>query len=327
MRRRKPSPRSIAGYACLFIHASLTAGAADVSPGRLIDRAPVIRSSDESCRSIELAGCLRADASAGLTFRVIYRAPDHFAVLIRDAADGTPLLLAADRKMLLYDPVRSVLLWSAYNDLRFTLAKEGDALRIHLGVTTEPDRASNILVDVKSLVAGPSMNDQVVPIGDNKYRLTRTTEMGNTLQCALDLNREQPYTKIDIIKDKASDPCVSLNVLMVNGALGREEFSMPARAEMAERVDVQELPGDALAKGGAELTLLMRACVARAAINKPEMREAIKAAGFTDIDWNRAKEADKKISRVLRDALSTTPRQEGTKPSGVESSRRRQMKV
>lgn len=293
---------------CLVAQASLTATADEPSPKQLIDLAPVIRSSDESCRSIELGGYLRANESACLTFRALYRAPDHVAVLIKDGVDGTPLFFAADRKMFLYDPVRSVLLWNAETNVHFALVKEGDALRMHLDVTTDQDRPSNVLVDVKSLLAGPFMNDKVVQIGDKKYRLTRTTEKGNALECAIDLGREQPYTNINIIKNEQTEPFLSMNVLKINGNIDREEFFFPKRDQLAEKVSVQDVPGGAVARNGGELTLLMSACYARAAINKPEMREAIKRAGFSDIDWKRVEENDKKFSHELREALNTAPR-------------------
>jgi hypothetical protein len=275
----------------------------------LIDLAPVVRSSDESCRSIELGGYLRANGSACLTFRATYRAPDHFAVLIEDGADGTPLFFAADRKMMLYDPLRSVLLWKEDNNVHFSLVKEGDALRIHLDVTTDKDRPSTALVDVKSLVAGPFMNDKVVPIGERKYRLTGTTEKGNALECTIDLDREQPYTNIKIIHGGQKEPCMCIELLKVNGNIDQKEFFFPKRDELAEKTCLRDLPGSAMASSGGELTVLMRACYARAAINKLEMREAIERAGFANIDWKRVEENDKRFAHVLREALNTAPRQ------------------
>jgi hypothetical protein len=272
----------------------------------LIDLAPIIRSSDESCRSIELGGYLRANESIFLTFRAIYRAPGHLAVLIRDGADGTPLFLAADRKMLLYDPLRSVLLWKEDNNVHFSLTKEGDALRIHLDVTTDKDRPSNALVDVKSLVAGQFMNDKVVRIGDRQYRLTRTTEKGNALECAIDLDRYPTYANIKIIHDKQREPCLLIDVLRENVNIDNSEFFFPKREELAGKTCLRDLPGGAVTGNGGELTVLMRACYARAAIIKPALREAIGRSEFPDIDWKHVEENDKKISHELREALTMT---------------------
>ena len=70
-------------YTCLVAQAPLRVAAEELSARQLIDRAPVIRSSDENCRSIELGGYLRANESACLTFRALYRAPDNFPVASR----------------------------------------------------------------------------------------------------------------------------------------------------------------------------------------------------------------------------------------------------
>jgi hypothetical protein len=85
-------------------------------------------------------------------------------------------------------------------------------------------------------------------------------------------------------------------------------FFLPKRAELTEKTRLRELPGGAMSSSGGGLTVLMRACYARAAINRPEMREAIERAGFSDIDWKGIEENDKRVSPMLRDALKTTPR-------------------
>jgi hypothetical protein len=273
----------------------------------LIDRAPVIRSSDEGCRSIELGGYLRANESACLTFRAIYRAPSHFALLIRDGADGTPLFVAADRRILLYDPLRSALLWKEDTNIHFSLVKERDALRIHLDATTDKDRPSGVLVDIKSMVAGPFPNDIVTRIGDRKYRLTRTTEKGNSLECAIDLDRKQPYANIQIMHAGQNRPSLRIESLELNGNMDQDEFLFPKKDELAGKTCLRELPDGAMASSGGGLTVLMAACYARAAINKPEMREAIERAGFSDIDWKGVEENDKRFSHVLREALKTAP--------------------
>jgi hypothetical protein len=53
----------------------------------------------------------------------------------------------------------------------------------------------------------------------------------------------------------------------------------------------------------------MRACHARAAINRPEMREAIERAGYSEIDWKGVEKDDRRVSDVLREALKTAARQ------------------
>jgi hypothetical protein len=288
---------------CLLAQASVPAAAGEPSPRELIDLAPVISSSDENCRSIEIGGYLRQDGPACLTFRAIYRAPDHYAVLIKDKADGTPLFFAADRQMFLYDPVSSVLLWNADNNVSFSLVHEGDALRIHLGATSDKDKPSNVLLDVRSLLARPSVNDKVVQTGEKKYRLTRTTEKGNSLDLGIDLDRKQPYTNIAITIKGSTEPFVCISDININGNLDQAEAFFPKRDEPAQKIGVQNLPGSALKRHGSELTLLMRACNARSAINQPELREAIDLGGFSDVDWQHVKNNDEKISRVLREAL------------------------
>jgi hypothetical protein len=306
--RRNRSIWSMVFHTCLIAQTSPTATADEPSPRQLIELAPVISSSDKNYRSIELGGYLRQKGVSGLTFRASYRAPDHYAVLIKDKADGTPLFFAMDRQMFLYDPVRSIVLWNADSNVRFSLVQEGDALKIHLGATTDRDEPSNVLLEVKSLLASPFINEKVVELGAKKYRLTRTTEKGNSLDFGIDLGCKQPYTNITITLKGSTEPCASINEIKVNSDLNEEQARFPKRDELAEKISVQDLPGCALARDGSGLTLLMRACYARAAISQPAMREAFNLAANSAIEWNRVKESDQKVSHVLREALSTAPR-------------------
>jgi hypothetical protein len=106
----------------------------------------------------------------------------------------------------------------------------------------------------------------------------------------------------------STEPFLGINEIKVNDNLDQEQALFPKRHELAAKISVQYVPNGALARDGSELALLMRACYARAAINHPEMREALKLGGFSDIDWNLFKENDEKFSQVLREALVTTPR-------------------
>jgi hypothetical protein len=303
--RPKPQSWSALAYACLIAQATQPVKAGEPSTRQLIDLAPIVRSSDQGCRTIKLCGYVRANESTCLTFRAIYRAPDHVAILIRDGADETPLFLAADRKMLLYDPLRSALLWKQDTDVHFSLAKEESGLRIHLDVTTDRNMPSNASVDVKSLVAGSFMSDKVVWIGDRKYRLTRTTEKGDALECAIDLDQQQPYTNIKIIHDGQKEPSLCISQLEITGDVDREQLFFPKMDDLAEKTCLADLPGGAMEGSGGGLTFLMKACYARAAINRPEMREPIERAGFSDIDWTGIEANDKKLAQVLRQALKT----------------------
>jgi hypothetical protein len=157
------------------------------------------------------------------------------------------------------------------------------------------------------MVAGPFPNDIVTRIGDGKYRLTRTTENGNALECAIALDRKQPYANIQVMHAGQNRPSLRIESLELNANMDQDEFLFPKKDELAEKTCLRELPDGAMASSGGGLTVLMAACYARAAIRKPEMREAITRTGFYEIDWNGVEEKDKRVSAMLRDALKTAP--------------------
>jgi hypothetical protein len=236
-----------------------------------------------------------------LTFRAIYRAPDKYALFVNDGLDGTPLLFASDRKMFIYDPVQPTVVYTTDTGIDLSMRQEGDTLIFRCGTTK--NKASNVLLDVKSFFSGPGKNDKIVKVGDRKYRLTRTTERGNFWVASIDLEESCLFTKIELIEQGCTESFLCINKICINGIIKDDQFAFPKKERLAERISVIDLPDDGLQKHLNAMTL-MRASYARAAAAQPGLREAIKPPVFSGIDWDRVKENDKKISQVLRDILA-----------------------
>lgn len=299
----RTSFRAHVSAACLHLIAlaSASVAAGEPSASDLIGLAPVIRSSDEKCKSIEIGGYIKPNGFAHLTFRVIYRAPDKYALLINDGLDGTPLLFASDRRMFIYDPVQRVVLYSTDVNVDFSMRQEEDTLKFRCAAMECKD--SKVLLDVKSFFSGPVKSDKVVKIGEREYRVTRTTEKGNSWVATIDPKELCPFSRIELIEHGNTNVIISINSICINGTLKDDQFAFPRKELLAEHIGVVDSPGEGSQKHLNGMPL-MRACYVRAAATNPELREAIKLPGLSGIDWDRVKENDKKLSQVLRDFLA-----------------------
>jgi hypothetical protein len=185
------------------------ARAGEPSASDLIALAPVIRSSEERYRSIELAGYFKdKDGVAVMKFRAIYRSPNRHALIISDGSDGTPLLFASNNSMIVYDPVRPVVLDAADTRTNFSIWQEGDRFWLTWEWSSGEEKPNSILLDVRSMFTGRSKRNDVVKIGDGKYRLTNTSERGSRLISHIDTNLKQPYTRIELVMEPHDEPAV-----------------------------------------------------------------------------------------------------------------------
>jgi hypothetical protein len=288
---------------CMVAWASASVMAEEQSASDLISLAPVISSSDKRYRSIEIEGSLKERGGAHLTFRSIYRAPDQYALFIKDGADDTPLLIATDRKMLIYDPVRPVVLFSDNVYIRSTLRQEGRTCSCFWNWgDVEP---SSVLLDIESLYAEPAKNDEVIKTGDKKYRLTSTSDKGNALIADVDLAQSCPYIHLYFVMRDSDGPFLSISKIIVNGVLNDKEFAFPSKANLIRNIAVKDWPsGGALLKDLNGMTLMTKAACVRMAASQPELRQSINLPGLFTTDWERIRRNDEKFSQVLRDLLS-----------------------
>ena len=138
--------RTLSSLCALFLFAPAAAAAELPRPRDLIALAPVIDSSDKSIRTIEIAGYNRGqDGRISQTFRVLYRAPGDLAVLTSDAIAHVPIHYYANRRLLLYDPVRPEL-------LQVPSTSGSWSLKATSGTTIPP----GLLVQVRGPRLGPS---------------------------------------------------------------------------------------------------------------------------------------------------------------------------
>jgi hypothetical protein len=307
--RRRLSIRTLTIVCSPFLAAIGAAAEPETrSAADLIALAPVIRSSDERCRSIDVAGTFRDGGPLILKFRAIYRAPDRHALILSDGADDTPLLWASGDRMIIYDPVRPVVLYHSGNRTDFQIWQEGDDFKLVAGFEAARNGPSRILFDVGSLFTGGVQGDEAVAVGPGEYRLTRTSSKGNFLVAHIDTRIKQPYQKLELIMKGGRDPSLRFDRIVVDGALGDEEFAFPAKERLAARIAVKEAPGDGLLQQVGIMALAFRACYARLAANVPEMRGALPLPGLVGIDWDEVRRNDRMFSQVLKDVIPARPK-------------------
>ena len=272
----------------------------------LIATVPRIDSDLPGCKSIQIAGRLYSDTGnhqAYLGFRASYRAPDHFALLVTDDRDHTPIFLGSDGQAIVYEPIRQTVIYYERARTRFEIAEAGGTLDILLGFSSaEGNKRSSLRCDVKSILSGLNKDREIIRRPGDTYEVKLTSLRDNLLKAELDPARPSFCTKLTINPTRRDYPLFALDKIDLNGELRDEEFAFPPIDELSKKIDVQKWSETSLIKETELFLLLARAGRVRLAINNPSLREKI-----DKVDWDAVRDADKRFSAILREVAGTAP--------------------
>jgi hypothetical protein len=259
-----------------------------------------ISSDDSERRSIEIGGYLKNKDEKNnevfhLTFRAIYQAPDQYAFSMYDGKDGTPLVIAADNKVFVYDPIRPAVLYFSGVKPKFMVCQEEERFQFKFGMDT---KSGEVTCDIKSFLLGPRKGSAIAKDADGTYWLTLTTLRGNFCVATFDASRPSACTKLDLVKQGDEQPFLSIDKISIDGEIPVKHFTFPSKDQLSSKVKVQELLIDGYLTYSQAVALVLRAATVRSAVHDPKLRDAIK-----EIDWDQVKENDKTYSKALRELL------------------------
>lgn len=287
------------------------ARAEEPSARELIALAPVLDSSDAGCRSLDVGGWLGYDGALApkLSFRALYRAPNQFALLISDAADGTPLAFCSGRKIFVYDPVGPTVYYSEEAGFTLEITCTNTGVKFGLSSLLYDRSPQHILVDFRSVLSftgrgavGAALADGVVKRNINEFEFIRMFQGKPYLTINIDLTKTCPYTEAAFVRDGIT--FLRLDRLTFNGALGDEPFAFPARLRLTRALPVKNVTADKqITAFPSVAAVLERATLVRAVISRAGPPGPIDIPGLSGVNWDRVRENDKKFARAIRDLV------------------------
>jgi hypothetical protein len=290
---------------------SAPATAADPTVHDLVALAPVVSSGDRRIESIELAGYFAPEGRITLTFRALYRAPDHFAFLMSDGADGTPIAFAVDRDLLVYDYARPQLMYFSGVTESDIWGAEGGKLLSTLKHNFSGRDTSRIVVDFKAMFGSPDEDgtptrDSVVKVTDTQYILIKKRKK-LYLRSRVDLTRACPFTTLEYADGPDADPHFCIDKVVVNGELDPAEFAFPSKERMADKVSVRYVSGEnefSQLEAASHVTGLLSV---RDRLHKPALHRGWLVPAMMGVRWSRVMENDKAYAKLLKEIIPPGP--------------------
>jgi hypothetical protein len=294
--------------ACLVWITAANAGEPTVAD--LIKLVPNVQSSDPKVKSIEFV-CSGSRQGFRVRHRVVYKAPNHFSLLLSDAADGTPLEFIADRQALYYDPIRPSVTRINNCATRVEVGNDGEfswsifqIALISLDQGHRVKTTDGININLRSQCEQKGISRRVVKIGPTHYRLYLSSiDPLTTLVCTFDMSREQPFEGMKVFLGTSHESMLSFEKLEINQPLADEEFRFPDRALSASKLNVRSSSGDDLEWAKRESLLMSNSMRARGGAIRPGLQHSRQLADLGKLDWDATVANDRKYAALLRELL------------------------
>jgi hypothetical protein len=299
--------------ACLVWITSADAG--EPSPADLIRLAPALQSTDPTIKSLEVVGSLKMKDAGLVRFRALYKAPHYYSILMTDAIDQTPLVYLADRQLLFYDPIRSAVTYLKDCSQRFSLESDGKSPRFVYGFGPEGNKVPNLdllKLDVRSLLdLRNNVEARIIDEGEGRYRLF-LLKKDRTIVCSFDTTAEQRFLGLKVFENTSNAPILTVDKLVVDGKLAREDFQFPDKVHLAKKIKIHELAGGFL-EDGSQMVMISKAIQVRFEARHPGLRTTLNLPGYEHQTWKAIERHDQRYSAVLREMVPFDRRSVATK--------------
>jgi hypothetical protein len=251
-------------------------------------------------RSIEIRSHLREQGKSPLVVSVVFLKPRSYAMYVCDGTLGRPISFVSSGKMALYDPITDTLLYSPDAVVNWSLGRRDSRLRYAVYCVGSKEGGDAIDLDVRSFFEGATTDLETWPTGQDRYRIVRTSLLGDSVEALIDTRRSCPFTRLEFFQKGRASPDICLDRIRVDEDLDPANFSFPdsKTLEGSFRVVVSTDGGITSARAMATINKVSRA---RAALQNPTTKGMAETGDLKDVDWRSVERIDSKSSARLRE--------------------------
>ena len=222
--------------------------------------------------------------------------PTHTAIVIADLADGTPVLMASEGKVLLYDPAKSRVIIGQPPGASFILMNSAEKGLVLRGLVNESP-VTGVQVDLSSIMSQcRDFSASSAPTGG--YRLVGHSPAGGVLTALIDPNKPCPYTSMEIVGADGT-AILRLTKIAINEKLPEQTWAFPSKEKLAKVhvTDFQEWRNEQNRDDSPFQSLLFRSAL-RNASQRPEWEQR-----YGKVDWEKTRQRDSEASVAIHNAV------------------------
>jgi hypothetical protein len=312
--------RGLIAAAVVLMGVGMTAawgqGAGLPTAEEVIKSVPALTGQNEKLKSLVATMKVRMGGKIAYKGRLVYRSPGKNFLVMSSPAGDVPMFIVSANEIICFDPmeqqvsvIRGVELIPA-----MTLVGQGDehfntmtgaAMRLggkrNEGVEWKP----KLELDPGAIVAQSHGKPEVTRAGDRLRIRGALGTKGREIEMEVEPGREFPCRYV-VIRDKDQKEPLAELVMEANGEVGDEEFRAPDIEVLRKRVVVKDVDGEKMGPGGAfgyAMNVMANAMAVQMTADTEEDRAEAEKQLKGKIDWEGAKEWDRKIMIAYREAM------------------------
>ncbi len=271
------------------------------SVARIIKAAPTLTDSDNDINSFDIKGyyCEKFGTDrARVRFRLCYKKPGQYSLILRDDIDGTPLLYSSQGKMLEYNAIGPHITITDDAIIRATFASTEDGFLTQKVTSYRSRNETNfVYIDFRSVLKNQFASASTEVIDDRTARYTRTSPRGNKLCILIKPGEKFSCHGCSLTMAGEDNPSFAFESITVNTKLKDDLFAFPVVEAGHLEISVKKPSPDD------DEILSSIACYARAALKNRAKRGDPEFPKLTRLDWDNFGRADAKLSDHLKQLL------------------------
>ena len=267
---------------------------AEEDPAALV---PKISIPDEKITSLEATGQVRIYTHR-YDWRVLYKAPDHYAFFLWGRPDKVPIACFAGGRILIYDPRRGHIGIGPALARRAQLGMNKDNLvfRISYSYATNTDY---VRFDFPSIMAYCNAATKRIDKGSGRVLLTGRSEAGEIYEAELDPTAKAPFVSFTVHAGDPQHPMFRVEKITLNGQIEDAAFRFPDLKKLKDdfKGKVRRLPDNLVVARA----VYDQAIDLRAGINFERLRKRVQERYRLDLTvWAKTRTNDDEFARKLK---------------------------
>lgn len=267
---------------------------AEEDPAALL---PKISLPDEKITSLEATGRVRLFTHR-YDWRILYKAPDRYALFLWGRPDKVPIACFAGGRILVYDPLRSTIWIGSASCRRAQLGMKKDNLvfRLTYSYATNSDY---LRLDFPSIAAYCNAKTKRIDQDGGRVLWTGQSDAGEIYEAVLDPKAETPLVSFTVHAGDPEHPMFRIDEIKLNGEIPDEAFRFPDLKKLKKdfKGKVKRLP-ETLVRARAYYDQVIDI---RSGINFEKLRKQVQERQRMDgTVWATAKASDDEFARKLK---------------------------
>jgi hypothetical protein len=267
----------------------------------LVRLAQHIDSRDARYRNIEVRCHARGPGETHLVVSVVYVKPRCYTMYISDGSLGRPIAFVSNGKMALYDPITDTLLYASNAVVNWSLGVRDDRLRYAVFFFRSKEGGDFIDLDIRSFFEGATTDLEIQATGENRYRMVRTSLLGDSVEAAIDTRRYCAFTRLEVSPKGEARPVLCLDRIRLDEEIDAMNFTFPDRKALEDCFRMFEWTDEGLLTTARALATIKRVAMVRAVSQNPMFKGTPEFADLKGVDWQLVEKNDRKASAKLKD--------------------------